>query len=325
MDQQSKKKVIFMTRKVPEVAFRLLSEEGYIVDLWDKTDPPSKKELIQKCQTADALLSMLSDQLDAEFFKACPHLKVVANYAVGVNNIDLKAAAQQNIPIGNTPDVLTEATSDLALCLILTLSRNLFPALQNAKEGEWKKWEPLGFLGMELEGKNLGIIGMGRIGQSLAKKAYHGFGMNVTYSSRSLSTKNGNQFKRVEFQELLQSSDIVSLNTDLNPSTKHLIGAKELELMKTSAYLINTSRGEIIDQEALVHSLKTGGIKGAGLDVTSPEPLPSSHPLFQLPNTIITPHIGSATKEARDQMAGLAAKNIIAGLKGVPLPARPTY
>ncbi len=320
MLELKKRKTIFLTRKIPEIAFRLLREEGHIIELWDGTSPPTPGELIQKCQEADALLSMLSDRLDENFFKKCSHLKVIANYAVGVNNIDLKAAARYNIPVGNTPDVLTEATSDLALGLILTLARNIFPAIQNAKQGEWKKWEPLGFLGMELKGKTLGIIGLGRIGQSLAKKAQNGFGMNIIYTSRTKTKTINPSYKRHTLQELLKSSDIVSIHTDLNPSTENLIGQKEFEIMKSHAYIINTARGEIINQKALVGALKMGLIGGAGLDVTTPEPLSPDDPLFQTPNTIITPHIGSATVEARDLMATLATKNIIAGLKGEPLP-----
>ena len=310
-----------MTRKVPEIAFRLFKEENFHIELWDHPLPPSKEELIQHCKKADALLSMLSDELDENFFEECGHLKVVSNYAVGVNNIDLEAAAQRKIPVGNTPDVLTEATSDLALSLILALTRNLLPSIKNAKEGGWKKWEPLGFLGMELKNKTLGIIGMGRIGQSLGKKAHYGFGMNIIFSSRSHHLDIDPKFKQTSLQELLQTSDVISLNTNLNPSTKNLISQKELNLMKKHAYLINTSRGEVIDQEALVEALKSGCISGAALDVTTPEPLAPEHPLYKTPNTIITPHIGSATKEAREKMASLAAKNIIAGLKGLPLPA----
>ncbi|MBG07866.1 MAG: D-glycerate dehydrogenase [Halobacteriovoraceae bacterium] len=321
MPKSKETNIIFITRKIPEVAKKLLYEEGYAIDLWDKEEPPTYEELIQRCQKADGLISMLSDRMDEAFFRACPHLKVIANYAVGVNNIDLEAAAKNNIPIGNTPDVLTEATSDLALGLILNLTRKIVPATQNAKQGEWKKWEPLGFLGMELKNKTLGIIGMGRIGQSLAKKAQNGFGMNIVYSSRSQTKEIDPSFKRKTLKELLQSSDIVSLHTDLNPSTRKLIDHKEFEIMKKHAYLINTSRGEIINQEALVKALQEGLIEGAGLDVTAPEPLPLEHPLFQTPNTLITPHIGSATLEARNLMATLAAKNIIAGLKGLPLPA----
>lgn len=321
MSKLKKTKTIFVTRKVPEIAFKLLHEEGHTIDLWDKETPPTQEELIQKCQDVDALLSMLSDCLDEAFFSACPHLKVIANYAVGVNNIDLRAAEKFNIPIGNTPDVLTEATSDLALGLILTLSRNLLPAIQNAKEGSWKKWEPLGFLGMELKEKTLGIIGMGRIGSSLAKKAHNGFGMKVLYTSRSETKEHDPNYKSSNLQELLKSSDIVSIHTDLNSSTKGLIDSSEFEIMRDHAYLINTSRGEIINQEALVKALKGGLIGGAGLDVTTPEPLPPDHPLFQIPNVVITPHIGSATIEARNLMATLAAKNIIAGLKEEPLPA----
>ena len=320
MSKADKTKTIFITRKVPEIAFQLLHEEGFIVDLWDKESPPTQEELINKCQHADGLLSMLSDQLNEDFFKACPHLKVIANYAVGVNNIDLKAATRSHIPVGNTPDVLTEATSDLTLGLILTLARNIFSGIKNASQGEWKKWEPLGFLGMELKGKTLGIIGMGRIGKSVAKKAHNGFGMNVIYTSRSKTKKVDPTFKRHTLQELLKVSDIISIHTDLNSSTQHLIAHKELEVMKKTAYLINTSRGEIINQEALIQALKMGFIGGVGLDVTTPEPLPPENPLFKFPNAVITPHIGSATVEARDLMATLAAKNIIAGLKGDPLP-----
>jgi len=311
---------VFITREIPSVATELLKENNIEVDTWTNLVPPTKEEIIQEGQKAQAIISMVSDPLDKFFFESCSHLKVISNFAVGVNNIDLKTASQKNIPIGNTPDVLTDATADLALCLLLALSRNLLPSIKNAKDGDWKRWEPLGFLGSALQGKNLGIIGMGRIGQSFAKKCHFGLGMNIVYHSRN-DVPHVNEKYKIQKSSLEKTlrSDVVSVHCDLNSSTKHLMNRHTFSFMKEDAYFINTSRGEVIDQKALFEALKNNKIKGAGLDVTSPEPLPPTDELFDLENIIITPHIASATKEARDQMATIAAKNVILGLRGEKL------
>ena len=312
------KHTVFITRKIPSIAFDLLKENHIKIDLWEKDSPPLKEDLIQRSKKANALLAMVSDPLDKDFFESCSHLLVISNYAVGINNIDIPLATRLQIPIGNTPDVLTDATADLALALLLSLSRNIIPALKNAKEGHWNKWEPLGFLGTALQGKNLGIIGMGRIGQAFAKKAHFALGMNILYHSRKSLPKMDDlyQTQMCSLEELLTTSDVISLHCPLNTKTRHLMNRKAFKMMKKSSYFINTSRGEVIDQEALYQTLKSKTIKAAALDVTTPEPLPSTDQLFSLDNILITPHIASATQEARDQMAILAAKNIISGLKG---------
>jgi glyoxylate reductase len=261
---------------------------------------------------------MLTDRVDAELIAAAPKLRAISNYAVGYDNIDLAAAAARGIPVGNTPDVLTDATADLAFALLMAAARQLLDAAAAVPAGEWRTWEPGRYLGADVYGATLGIVGFGRIGQAVAERA-QGFAMRVLHTTRSSGAE--------ELGQLLEQSDFVSLHSPLTPETHHLIDADALRRMKPTAILINTARGEIVDQEALAQALTDGEIAGAALDVTYPEPLPADDPLLRAPNLIVTPHIGSATRTARERMAELAVDNLLAGLEGrlmphqVPAPA----
>jgi lactate dehydrogenase-like 2-hydroxyacid dehydrogenase len=314
---------VFVTRQIPAVGVRKL-QEHFDVDLWDQTRPPSREILLQRSRGAVGLLTLLSDRVDAELLDAAgDQCKVISNYAVGYNNIDVAEVVRRGARVGNTPDVLTDATADMAMCLLLAAARHLKPAIDSVRDGSWFTWEPLGFLGTELTGKTVGIIGAGRIGQAVADRCHGGWKMNVLYSSRSDKPEfeQACHAKRVDLNTLLSESDIVSLHCDLNPQTKHMMNASALGRMRPGSILINTSRGGVVDQQALVVALTEGPLAAAGLDVTDPEPLDPNHPLVALPNCVIVPHIGSATHTARDAMARIAAENLIAGIHGDKMPA----
>jgi glyoxylate reductase len=312
------KKKVLITRSILNDGLKLLEAHGFEIQINPFDRPFSYEELNQNAKKADAIISMLDDQIDREFLLQNSHLKVISNYAVGFNNIDIKTASELNIRIGNTPGVLTEATAEVAIGLMIAATRNFLSANKAANEGKWKGWHPTAHLGNGLRGKNLGIIGMGRIGQRVAEIAHYGFGMNIQYYS---NTEKQTAFKssKCSLEEMLSQSDIISVHLPLNSSTRHFIGSKELKLMKKSAVLINTARGEIIDQEALILALKEKTIFAAGLDVTTPEPLPCESDLFKLENAIILPHIGSASFEARRAMSIIAAQNVIAGIENLEL------
>lgn len=293
-------KKIFVTRDILPDGIEFLRQKGFQVDVSSKGSPLTSEELSSAAKNADGLICMLADSINKNFLHENSHLKVISNYAVGLNNIDLDAAKSLNIKIGNTPDVLTEATAETALGLMICAARNFRAGIHNAELGNWKGFEPQGFLGPALRGKTLGVIGMGRIGSRLAEMAEGAFKMKVK------SYKRGE-----DLLEFLSTVDVLSLHIPLTDNTRNFIGAKELAVMKTTAIIVNTARGEVIDQEALSDALKNNRIFAAGLDVTTPEPLPPTHPLFSLPNVIITPHFGSATFEARREMSLLSAKNIM--------------
>ena len=313
---------IISTRKIPQVAIDIISSE-HEVKYHEAAEPMSRAESLKFIAGADAIISMLSDKVDNEFMDAAGRqLKGVANFAVGYNNIDLQAAKKRNIAIGNTPDVLTDATADIALGLILAASRNFKEATDQVRELGWKDWDPVGLLGVDLVGKTLGIIGLGRIGEAVAKRCHFGWQMPVIYTARSrkIEAEEILSAKRVEQDELFQNADIISLHVDLNDQTKHLINAQALKKMRSKTVLVNTSRGGVIDQNALYEALKNEQIFAAGLDVTDPEPLPADSPLRELHNCFILPHIGSATRDTRDAMARMAAANVLAAVNGEPMP-----
>lgn len=291
------------------------------VEYWPEETPPPYEVLLEKTRTVDGLVCLLTDPIDKQLIDQAKNLKAISQVAVGVDNIDLKAAAARSIPVGHTPDLLTHATADLAFALILAAARRLSEAIDYAREGHWQTWELTTLLGEEVYGATLGIIGMGRIGQAVAQRA-HGFDMRILYYNPSpkpeVEQKLGAQF--VPLPHLLQGSDIISLHVPLTPETTHMIAADQFKLMQAHAILVNTARGGVVDTSALVQALKTGQIAYAALDVTDPEPLPLSHELYALPNVIILPHIGSATRHARSAMSLLAVDNLIAGLQGNPLP-----
>jgi glyoxylate reductase len=299
----------FVTRELPGSALDRL-REAHEVDVWPERLPPSYEELRRRTGDVEGLLSLLTDRVDAELIDGSPQLRAISNYAVGYDNIDVQAATAREIAVGNTPDVLTETTADLAFALLLAAARRLPEAAASVAEGDWLTWEPARYLGYDLHGATLGIVGMGRIGRALAKRA-EGFDMTILSTSASSTTT---------LEELLAGSDFVSLHCPLTAETHHLIDADALAMMRPNAILINTARGPIIDQAALVAALERGAIAGAALDVTDPEPPPADDPLLSAPNLIVVPHIGSATHATRERMADLAVDNLLAALAGEPMP-----
>lgn len=302
----------FVTRQLPGSALERLASQ-HEVEIWPERLPPTAAELRERASDTEGLLCLLTDQVDAELIAACPKLRVISNYAVGCDNIDVAAATARGIAVGNTPDVLTEATADLTFALLLAAARNLVAAHENVRTRDWLTWEPAGLLGADVHGATLGIVGYGRIGQAVARRAA-GFAMEVLFTTSSSD--------RADFEQLLASADFVSLHCPLTDATRHLVDAEALALMKPSAYLINTARGQIVDQSALIEALKHGEIAGAALDVTDPEPPPPDDPLLTAPNLTLVSHIGSATHATRERMAELAVDNLVAGLSGEPMPNR---
>ena len=301
----------FVTRRLPGRALERLAAD-HEVDVWPEPLPPPPGELRARVAGAEGLLSLLTDRVDGELLAAAPRLRVISNYAVGVDNVDLDAVRARDIRVGYTPDVLTEATADLAFALILAIARRLPDGIAAVREGEWLTWEPGWLLGHDVHGATLGVVGMGRIGRAVARRA-EGFGMEV------LSTGRGPN-QGVPLDHLLGRADFVSLHPPLTPETHHLIDEAALRRMKPTAYLVNTARGGIVDQDVLAHGLRAGWIAGAALDVTDPEPLPTDHPLLDSPHLIVLPHLGSAPHATRERMADLAVDNLLAGLAGRPLP-----
>jgi glyoxylate reductase len=302
---------VFVSRDLPFPALERLRAE-HDVDVWEERTPPPPEQLLARAAEADALLTTVTERVDAELFDAAPSVKAVANLAVGTDNIDLEEAARRGIPVGNTPDVLTDATADIAFALLLGIARRITEGEREVREGRWPPWHPGHMLGGDLADQTLGIVGWGRIGKAMARRG-EGFGMKIVHSSRSSG---------VSLEELLEQADYVSVHTPLTPETKHLIGPDELRRMKPTAYLINTARGGVVDQNALREALEAGEIAGAGLDVTDPEPLPADDPLLRAPNLLVVPHIGSATVRTRSKMADMAVDNLLAALAGKEMPHR---
>jgi glyoxylate reductase len=298
---------VFVTRQLPGTALERLAAE-HEVEVWPGDMPPSRDELLAGVADAEGLLSLLVDRVDTELMEAAPKLRAVANYAIGFDNIDVEAAGERGIQVGNTPDVLTDATADLAWALMLAVARRIVEAHQDAVDGKWRTWEPQGWIGADVHGATLAVIGAGRIGQAVAKRA-SGFEMDVVMVDLG-----------DDLHSALERADFVSLHTPLTPETRHLIDADALARMKPTAILVNTARGPIVDQAALADALREGRLAGAGLDVTDPEPLPPDDPLYETPNLLIVPHIGSATTTARAAMADRAVDNLLAALDGKPMP-----
>ncbi len=308
---------VFVTRHVPGRAVELLREAGHDVAVWPDSMPPAADALREGLLEADAALTMVTDPVGAELFAAAGRLRIVSNMAVGYDNIDAKAAEAAGVWATNTPGVLHKTTADLAFALILAAARNVVLSDRDTRAGGWRTWSPDAFLGHDPYGATLGIVGLGEIGRAVARRA-SGFGMTVLTATRTSRPEVERELgvERVELAELLARADFVSLHVPFGPETERLIGPAELAAMKETAILINTARGGVIDQDALVEALRAGEIGGAALDVTVPEPLPTSHPLFDFPNVTITPHIGSASHATRARMAEMAARNIIAVLAG---------
>jgi lactate dehydrogenase-like 2-hydroxyacid dehydrogenase len=313
---------VFVARRIPEEGLALV-EAACEADLWPDELPPPRDELLRRVAGCEGVLTLLTDRVDDEFLDAAgPALRVVSNFAVGYDNIDVAACLRRGVAVGNTPGVLTETTADLAWALLMAAARRLTEGARYVRDGRWKTWGPLLLLGPDVFGSTLGIVGFGRIGQAVARRA-SGFGMRVLYHDvarlpADVEGPLGATF--VPLEELLAQSDFVSLHVNLTPETKHLINARTLASMKPTAVLVNTSRGPVVDQAGLAHALQNGVIWAAALDVTDPEPIPMSDPLVGLDNCLIVPHIASASRATRGKMAAMAAANLIAGVRGEPLP-----
>ncbi len=311
---------VFVARLIPDEGLAMLRD---LVDMkvWQDELPPPRRVMLDEARQSDGLISLLTDKVDAELMDLNPRLKVISNYAVGYDNIDIPAATARGIPIGNTPGVLTDTTADLAFTLMMAVARRLQESIDFVRAGKWKTWGPMLLTGQDVHGATLGVVGFGRIGQGMAKRA-SGFGMRVLYYDvyRREDLEKSMGVTYADMDTLLRESDFVTLHTDLNESTRHMMNAAAFAKMKKTAIVVNTARGPIIDPQALYDALKTGKIGGAALDVTEPEPIPLDSPLLTLPNCLIVPHIASASVATRAKMAQMAAANLIAGLRGDKLP-----
>ena len=312
---------VFITREIPEIGINLLKEKGYEVEVGPE-EKISREDLIEKAKGADAILSVLTEKIDGEVMESAgEQLKIVANYAVGYNNIDVEEAKKKNIMVTNTPGVLTESAAEHAIAFLFSIAERIVEADKFMRAGKYKAWGPKMLLGADIQGKTLGIIGLGRIGTAVAQRMQDGFDVKIVYydlkRNEELEEKFGMKYK--ELDDLLKESDFVSIHTALTDETKHLINAEKLALMKSSAYLINTARGPIVDETALIEVLKEKKIAGAALDVFENEP-ELTPGLVDLDNVVLTPHIASATEGTRNKMSEMAAKNIIAALDGETPP-----
>lgn len=301
---------VLITRKIPDNAIRILKENGFELD-YRQGEPLSKEELINSIQNVEAIIAVIPDQIDKDIINAGNKLKIISCYSVGFDNVDFQYAETKGIITTNTPGHLTESVAEHSAGLMLAVARNIVMADYFVRQGKYKFWDPLIFLGPSLNGKTLGIVGMGRIGQHLAKIAHHGFGMKILYTDPvkcNLEEKFNGEFCNLEY--VLNNSDVVSLNCLLNDQTRHLISEREFKMMKPTAFLINTSRGAVVNESALLDALKNKSIAGAGLDVFEDENNVNPE-FFKLKNVVLTPHIASGTLEARIEMAKMAAENII--------------
>lgn len=306
---------VFITRKIPKGIVNKI-EEVCDVEMWEHEETPIPYEVLEsKVQDIEGLFCLLTETIDESLLKKAKKLKVVSNMAVGYNNIDVKAAKERGITVTNTPGVLTETTADLTFALLMATSRRIIESDNYLKNGKWTTWSPMQLTGQDVFGATLGIIGMGRIGEAIAKRA-KGFDMDILYHNRSrkLDVEENLGVQYVEMEELLKQSDFVVIMTPYTPETKNLISKQELSLMKKSGILINTSRGGIVDENALYEALKNNDIWAAGLDVYETEPISLDNALLELPNVVTLPHIGSASIKTRLKMAELAAENLIAGV-----------
>ena len=308
--------IVLVSHALPDAWLQLIENRCELI-----IGPPEGDQLVDELTTklplAEGLFTLLTIKIDDNLLSRAPKLKVISNMAVGFDNIDVEACTKRGIPVGNTPGVLTDGTADLTMAILLAAARRLLEASHDAREGRWKSWSPTGWLGRDLSGAKLGIVGLGKIGTAVARRAI-GFGMEILFSDPNSNQDLINQIgaERMELHELLQESDFVTLHVPLTTQTRHLIDRTALQLMKPTALLINTSRGPIVDQVALAQALKNGDIGGAALDVTDPEPLPADNELYSLRNCLVVPHIGSATWNTRQRMAERACENLLDGLEG---------
>lgn len=306
----------FVTRAIPDAGLAMLRQKVQVV-LWEQELPPPRDVLLREAARADGILCLLTDKIDEELIAGAARLKVISNYAVGHDNIDVAAATRRGIMVTNTPGVLTETTADLAFALMMAVARRIVEGEKYARGGRWKTWHPTLLLGQDIFGSTLGLVGLGRIGSAMAKRA-RGFEMRVIYYDvkRNPDAEHKLGISFVEFEDLLRQSDFVSIHVPLTAETSKMFDARAFSLMKPTAVLVNTSRGPVVDEAALYEALKAGRIWGAGLDVTDPEPPSLDNPLLHLPNAVIVPHIGSASHATRTKMATMAASNLLAALEG---------
>ena len=309
---------IFVTLPWPGTALDRLREAGAEVVVWPGDDAPPHLELVTEAARSDAMITTVGDRIDAAVLEAGDRLQIVAQAGVGVDNIDRAVAAERQLAVTNAPGVLTDATADLAFALMMAVARRIVEADRSVRDGEWSGWHPSGFLGADLKGATVGVVGLGRIGAAFARRC-EGFDMRVLYtasSSKPDAEARGYLFS--DLDTLLEQSDFISLHCPLTDATRGLIGADELARMKPGAILVNTARGAVVDTDALLASLRAGHLRGVGLDVTDPEPLPADHELLEFPRVVVTPHIGSASDYARTAMIELAVDNTISVLSGGP-------
>ena len=313
---------VFVTRAIPDKGLNTIRKHCR-ADIWPEELPPPREVLLERVQGVDGILSLLTSKIDAEVMDtAGSRLKVISNYAVGYDNVDISAATQRGIPVGNTPGVLTDTTADFAFTLLMSAARRVVEADNYTRAGKWQTWGPKLLLGVDIYGATLGLVGFGRIGKAMAKRAL-GFDMRVLYHEPDNPNDPDAEALHVEYANmdtLLAESDFVSIHTPLNSQTHHLFNADRFAQMKPTSILINTARGPVVDSHALYRALKNGQIGYAALDVTEPEPIPLDSPLLTLDNIIIAPHIASAGRATRNKMAEMAAANLLAGLRGEPLP-----
>ena len=312
---------VFVTRHILDAGLELLRQNAG-VEVWPHQAPPPYELLREKVERVDGLLCLLSDRIDRPLIEAAPSLKVISQMAVGYDNIDILAATARSIPVGHTPGILTDATADFTWALLMAAARRVVEADRFVRAGEWITWEPTLLLGADIAGATLGIVGFGRIGRAVARRA-KGFDMRVLYCTRQghdPEVERATGAEHTDLEALLQESDFVTIHAALSEETYHLFGDRQFQLMKPSAIFVNAARGAIVDENALYRALINGEIAAAALDVTEPEPIQSDSPLLKLDNVIIAPHIGSASYRTRAKMAELAARNLLAGLQGLPLP-----
>jgi glyoxylate reductase len=311
---------VYVTRRIPEVGLQLL-RESCALRVWEGEMPPPREVLEKEVRDNDGLLCLVTESVDAALIAEGERLRVISQLAVGVDNIDLEAATARGIPVGHTPDVLTEATADMAFALLLAAARRIPEAVDSVRAGRWLTWEPMILLGADVWGATLGIVGLGRIGTAVALRA-QGFRMRVLYhdTERRPDKEAELGVEYAELDTLLAEADFVSLHCPLIPATHHLINEEALRRMKPTSILVNAARGPVVDTDGLLRALREGWIGGAALDVTDPEPIPADHPLVGLSNCIVVPHIASGTVTARERMATMAAENLLAGLLGERLP-----
>ncbi len=312
---------VFINKRIPETGITMLQEAGLEVTI-PENDDLSREEWLQYCKNTDAILNVGANAFDQDFFEQCPNVKAIALFSVGFDHVDIKEANKRNIPIGNTPDVLSRATSDVAFLLMQSAARRASFYFQKVKDRNWGNFDPLYELGQELYGKTLGIFGLGRIGFEMAEKCKKAFEMNIIYHNRNHNEEAEKELdaKYVSFDELIEQSDVLSIHANFKPEQSNLFNASIFGRMKKNAIFVNTARGGFHNQKDLYQALVSGQIWGAGLDVTNPEPIEDNDPILQLSNVCVLPHIGSATIEARNGMARLAAENIIAFSKGEKMP-----